>query len=56
MLDRVEQEIWFEVYLKSASATAGGRADPEGAMKWARSMAKVAEQFAPNDDEEPVDA
>jgi hypothetical protein len=49
MLDPVEREAWFNVYLEEGLAFAPLSERPYVAA-WARSMSKIAEQFIPNDD------
>lgn len=50
MLDPVEREAWFNVYLEEGLAFAPLSERPYVAA-WARSMSKIAEQFVPNDDD-----
>lgn len=56
MIDPAEREIWRVAYLATA-LWASGRKRPTKAMeRWAHAMSLIAEQHAPNDGDELVDA
>jgi hypothetical protein len=51
-----EREAWRLAYLAEGLKVSRGTVHPDKVWKWAKSMSLIAEQFAPNDDDEPADS
>lgn len=54
-VDRDEQQLWFQAYMKAGLRFAPLSESRSSIAKWARSMAKIAEQHENGREEEPAE-